>query len=118
MQVSWWVELSVRPGCLDDFEKLTGEIVAATRAESGVLAYQRFISDDQRTVYVHERYQDSNAAIAHLRTFAAIFGERYTSMVDRKRFVVSAIRAMRCGRCWTSTKRRITGHLVVFSYWG
>ena len=59
-----------------------------TRAESGVLAYQRFISDDQRTVYVHERYEDSDAAIAHLRTFAAIFGERYASMVDRKRFVV------------------------------
>jgi quinol monooxygenase YgiN len=46
MQVSWWVELAVRPGCLDDFEKLTGEMVNSTRAEHGVLAYQRFISDD------------------------------------------------------------------------
>jgi quinol monooxygenase YgiN len=40
MQIAWWVELSVRPGCLYEFEKLTGEMVAATRAESGVLAYQ------------------------------------------------------------------------------
>lgn len=23
-EVCWWVELAVRPGCLDDFEKLTG----------------------------------------------------------------------------------------------
>ena len=88
MQVFWWVELAIRSGCLDDFEKLTGEMVNSTRSERGVLAYQRFISDDRRTVYVHERYEDSNAAVAHLRTFAAIFGERYASMVDRKRFVV------------------------------
>lgn len=88
MQVSWWVELAVRSGRLDDFKKITGEMVNATRAERGVIAYQRFISDDQRTIYVHERYEDSNAAVAHLLTFAATFGERYASMVERKRFVV------------------------------
>jgi quinol monooxygenase YgiN len=37
MQISWWVELAVRPGCLDEFETLAGEMVASTRAESGVL---------------------------------------------------------------------------------
>jgi len=37
MQVSWWVELAIRPGRLDDFEKLTGEMVAATRTENSVL---------------------------------------------------------------------------------
>jgi quinol monooxygenase YgiN len=87
-EVCWWVELAIRPRCLNDFEKLTGEMVTSTRAENGVLAYQRFISDDRRTVYVHERYEDSDAAVAHLRTFAVIFGERYASMVDRKRFAV------------------------------
>ena len=44
MQVSWWVELVVRPDDLDAFEALTCEMVAAARAEQGVLAYQRFIS--------------------------------------------------------------------------
>jgi quinol monooxygenase YgiN len=88
MQVAWWVELAVRPGCLEDFEKLTGEMVAATHAERGVLAYQRFISDDHQTVHVHERYEDSEAEAAHLRKFTLIFGQRYASMVERKRFVV------------------------------
>jgi len=50
MQVSWWVELAVRPSCLEEFEKLTGEMIAATRDERGVLAYQWFISADQRTI--------------------------------------------------------------------
>ena len=62
MQVSWWVELAVRPGCLDGFETLTGEMIASARAESGVFAYQRFIS--------------------------AVFGDRYASLVERKRFIV------------------------------
>ena len=66
MQVSWFVELGVRPGRLDEFETLTGEMVTSTQGESGVLAYQRFISDDRQTVHVHERYENSDAAMAHL----------------------------------------------------
>jgi quinol monooxygenase YgiN len=88
MQVSWWVELVVRSGELANFEKLTGEMVASTRDEIGVLSYQRFVSDDRQTVHVYERYQNSEAAIAHLQKFAVTFGERYATMVDRKRFIV------------------------------
>src|SRR5215472_1789180 len=77
MQVSWWVELVVCPGCLDEFEALTGEMVASTQAESGVLAYQRFISEDRQTVHAHERYENSDAAATHLIKFAARFGDRY-----------------------------------------
>jgi quinol monooxygenase YgiN len=88
MQVSWCVELAVRPGRLEDFERLTGEMVVATRAENGVLSYERFISDDGQTIYVHERYESSKAAADHLRKFAAGFSARYASMVERKRFVV------------------------------
>jgi len=80
--------LIVRPGCLDDFEMLTGETVVSTRAESGVLAYQRFISEDRQTVYVHERYENSNAAIAHLAKFEATFGESYGRLIMRRRFLV------------------------------
>jgi quinol monooxygenase YgiN len=88
MQVSWWVELAVRPDDLDAFEALTGEMVAAARNEQGVLAYQRFVSHDRLTVYVHERYEHSAAAVAHLVKFAATFGERYGRLVERKRFLV------------------------------
>jgi quinol monooxygenase YgiN len=77
MQISWWVELAVRPSCLDAFETLTGDMVASTRAERGVLAYQRFISDDRQTIHVHELYENSDAAIAHLTKFVAVFNDRY-----------------------------------------
>ena len=80
--------MAIRPGRLDGFEKLTGEMVAATRTEGGVLSYQRFISDDRQTVYVHESYESSKAAADHLRKFATAFGARYESMVERKHFIV------------------------------
>jgi hypothetical protein len=63
---------------------------------------------------VYERYGGSDAAAGHLRTFTATFGERYASMVDRKHFAVSAIPVTSCGRYWTDTEQRITGHLVGF----
>src|SRR5438046_1305029 len=49
-KVSWWVELAVKPGQLANFEKLTGQMVESTRNETGVLAYQRFVSDDRQIV--------------------------------------------------------------------
>jgi len=118
MQISWWVELIVRPGCLDEFERLTGEMVASTRAESGVLAYQRFISEDRQAVYVHERYENCDAAVAHLVKFAATFGERYGRLVTRKRFVVfgdpnDALRALL--NRYEATYHRPFGP---FRYWG
>jgi quinol monooxygenase YgiN len=88
MQVSWCVELAVKPGQLSDLESMTGEMVASTRDEVGVLAYQRFVSNDQQSVIVYERYTDSESAVAHLQKFSEIFAERYASMVNRKNFMV------------------------------
>jgi hypothetical protein len=51
---------------LANFEKLTGQMVESTRNETGVLACQRFVSDDRQIVHVYERYENSAAAIAHL----------------------------------------------------
>jgi quinol monooxygenase YgiN len=87
-QVSWWVELTLGAGQLADFERITGEMVEAARHETGVLSYQRFISDDRTTVHVYERYADSGSAGAHLRRFDETFADRFAGMVRRRRFTV------------------------------
>ena len=87
-QVAWHVELAIKPGALDDFRTLTGEMVEATRREPGVLSYERFVSVDGKVVHVYERYEDSAAAVAHLRTFRRTFGDRFAALVDRTRFTV------------------------------
>lgn len=87
-QVSWHVELAVKPGALEDLRALTGEMVEATWGEPGVLSYERFVSADGMVVHVYERYADSAAAVAHLRTFGRQFGDRFMGLVDRTRFTV------------------------------
>lgn len=87
-EISWQVELEVRPGELNSFRALTSEMVASTRGEPGVLSYERFVSADGTIVHVYERYVDSAAAVAHLRTFERKFGGQFMGMVDRKRFTV------------------------------
>ena len=87
-EVSWQVELELKPGKLEPFRALTEEMVEATRGEVGALIYERFISEDGEAIWVYERYADSAAAVAHLRTFAKQFGESFTSMVIRRRFTV------------------------------
>ena len=73
-QISWRVELAVKPGELENFQALTGEMVEATREEPGALSYERFVTDDGKFVHVYERYADSAAALVHLRKFGRIFG--------------------------------------------
>ena len=87
-EVSWHVELLIKPGQLESFRALTGEMVEATRRELGVLSYQRFVSEDGKTVHVFERYANSTVALAHLQMFAKRFGERFRALVERKCFVV------------------------------
>ena len=86
--ISWHVELQVKPGQLDALRTLTNEMVEATKNEPGALIYERYVSDDRQTVHVFERYVDPNAAVAHLTAFGRTYGEKFSRMIDRKRFTV------------------------------
>ena len=55
-EVSWQVELVIKPGELDNFRTLTKEMMETTKGESGVLIYERFVSEDGRVVHAYERY--------------------------------------------------------------
>ena len=71
-QVSWHVELQVKPGQLEALRALTTEMVESTKSELGALIYERFLSEDQQVIHVFERYIDSAAAVAHLASFGAM----------------------------------------------
>ncbi len=87
-EVAWQVDLAVKPGQLEAFRALTGEMVEFTRREPGVLSYQRFISEDGNTVHVYERYADSTSGLLHLQDFGARFSKRFLLLVERRRFTV------------------------------
>ncbi len=90
-EVSWLVKLMIKPGQFDNFRALSREMVESSRLEAGILRYERFVSEDTVLVYAYERYVDSAAALAHLRTFEKLFSSRFLRMVDRKRFTVFGV---------------------------
>jgi quinol monooxygenase YgiN len=87
-EISWQVELAVKPGKLDNFRALTREMVESTKREPGVLIYERYASKDGTTIYVYERYANSDAAVAHLRAFGKMYGTRFVQLVERRQFLV------------------------------
>jgi len=75
--VSWNLQLSVREDQLENARTLMAEMVEATRAEAGTLAYEWFLAADGASCHICERYADSDAALAHLGNFGANFAERF-----------------------------------------
>ena len=87
-QVSWVLEMTVKPGELDNLKTLIKEMIESTRAEPGALNYQWCISDDNTTVHNFDRYSDSAAAKTHLDGFLANYVGRYMAAVDTTRLSV------------------------------
>ncbi len=86
--VSWMVEVSIKPGQLDNFKAIVEELVQSTRNEPNTLAYEWFLGEDNSSCHIYERYADSAATMTHLGTFGEKFAERFMSAVDLTRFTV------------------------------
>lgn len=87
-EVSWHVELAIKPGKLADFIILSQQMIESSRTEPGVLIYERFIDDRGRTAFACERYVDSASAVNHLSWFSHAFASNFAALVERKRFLV------------------------------
>jgi quinol monooxygenase YgiN len=86
--VSWVIELAVKDGAIETFRELMEEMVSGTSAEAQTLGYEWYISDDQGTVHIYEKYADSEATIAHVNGFMQKWAGRFLECVDVTRFVV------------------------------
>ena len=87
-EVSWSLELAIKPGQIDVVRTLIPEMVDSTQKEPGALIYEWSISDDDRMVHSYDRYANSEAVLAHLSTFGEKFAERFLAAVEPTRFVV------------------------------
>lgn len=68
-------EVSIPEGTIDEFKKLASEIIDRVEAtEPETLSYEWFLSEDQRTCYVVQLYQDSEAVMAHLKNIGDLSG--------------------------------------------
>ena len=87
--VYWVLELAIKPGEFDNFKALLNEMVKATQAnEPNALNYEWFISKDNKSCHIYERYVDSAAVMTHLGTFGQKFAERFMAALEPTRFTV------------------------------
>jgi quinol monooxygenase YgiN len=87
-EVAWLFELEVAPENRKALEALVPEMVEETKkAEPGSRAYQVFM-DDGSAVCVYERYDDSEAALEHMKNFGEKFAGRFMALVKPVRFTL------------------------------
>jgi quinol monooxygenase YgiN len=86
-QVYWVITFTVDQ--IDKFKPIVNKIVAATAKESGTLAYEYTVGDDQKTVDIYERYANAHAAVVHVtENFGPNFSKEFLALAKPGRFVV------------------------------
>ena len=86
--VFWVLELAIKPGEHDNFKALMKDMVEATQAnEPNTMNFEWFISEDNKSCHIYERYADSAAVMTHLGNFAE-FAERFMATMDLTRLMV------------------------------
>ena len=87
--VHWLLALDIKEGELGNFKALVKEMVDATKTnEPGALIYEWFVSDDEKTCHIYERYADSAATMVHLAAFGQNFAERFMGVLEPVQLVV------------------------------
>jgi len=67
--ISWLLEVTILPGQLKNFKSVARDLITATTPEKGTLAYEWELSPDGTKCDIYERYADSEAMIAHVKSF-------------------------------------------------
>ena len=86
-EIAWLFELEVKPENRAALEALVPEMAEETKkSEPGSRAYQVFATEGSISVY--ERYDDSNAALEHMKNFGEKFAGRFMALVTPVRFTL------------------------------
>ncbi len=86
--ISFNLQVAIKEGQLESFRSLMEEMVASTQEEPGTLNYEWFLSPDEKTCHIYERYQDSPSILIHLSKLGLMFAPRLLACVDPVGLVV------------------------------
>ena len=65
--IYWTITGKVKDGELENMKKAIEAMVVATRTEDGAISYDFWLSEDDTTLYLYERYKDSEATLEHMK---------------------------------------------------
>ena len=86
-EVSWVFEITLKPGAVDEFKSLAGEMIDANHSgEPETLNYLVFITADDTRVHFYERFSDSTAVMLHVGRFGERFAARVLELATVTRF--------------------------------
>ncbi len=87
--ISWLLALNVKEGQFENLKKLMGEMVDfVNQNEPDTSNYEWYLSDDEDTLHIYERYNDSAAVMTHLKGFGENFAERFMGCLEPTGFTV------------------------------
>jgi quinol monooxygenase YgiN len=86
-EISWILEVAILPGQLKNFRAVARDLIAVTQSEPGTRAYEWNLSDDKTVCHIFERYQNSDALVAHVQSFGS-FAQRFMQACRPTRFDV------------------------------
>ena len=72
--IYWTINASVKEGHLEGLKEHIVKMVEMTKTEEGALNYEFWLNDDNSRIFIHERYANSEAAIAHLQNVGPHLG--------------------------------------------
>ena len=79
---------TVTPGKFDAFKTFIGPVVEMTKREPGCLGYELTVSSDHSTVYMFERFRDSNAIVHHIAETFSKCAKEFGELVTVTNFVI------------------------------
>ncbi|MCW6004345.1 antibiotic biosynthesis monooxygenase [Micromonospora sp. CPCC 205371] len=87
-EIYWTITCTVKPGRFEELEHVVGQLVAATREETGSIAYDYSADPSRTTVRVFEAYASSRDAELHMTQTFSRFADDFSACADLVDFVV------------------------------
>jgi quinol monooxygenase YgiN len=72
--IYWTINATIKEGCLEGLKEHIVKMVEITKTEEGALNYEFWLNDDSTRIFIHERYVNSEAAIAHIQNVGPHLG--------------------------------------------
>ena len=72
--IHWTINATIKEGRLEGLKEHIVKMVEMTKTEEGALNYEFFLNDDNTRIFIHERYANSEAAIAHVQNVGPHLG--------------------------------------------
>ena len=68
--IYWTLSGNIKDQKIEDLKLFLDKILTKTKTEKGCLNYEFWFSEDNKKLYIFERYADSNSCLAHIKNIS------------------------------------------------